>query len=96
MMNNNPKKHWLSLRKKAIASILLIYVLLMVYFLYFTVINQHRHAEEEMINAAETQAKLISLAISAHLLPQEEIFLQGFVKEATKSRDIEYIRIVLD
>jgi signal transduction histidine kinase len=92
-MNNNPKKHWLSLRKKVIASILLIYVLLTSYFLYFTVINQHRHAEEEMINAAQTKAKLISLAVSEHLLQQEKISLRAFVKQATKNRDIEYIRI---
>jgi signal transduction histidine kinase len=93
-MKNTHKKQRITLRQKAIGSILLIYVLLTSYFLYFTVIDQHHNAEEEMINAAQSRANLISLAISEHLLRKNETFLQAFVKQAINNRDIEYIRIV--
>jgi sensor histidine kinase regulating citrate/malate metabolism len=93
-LKNTHKKQRISLRQKAIGSILLIYVLLTSYFLYFTVVDQHHNAEEEMINAAQNKANLISLAISEHLVRKDETFLQAFVEQAINNRDIEYIRIV--
>jgi signal transduction histidine kinase len=93
-MKNTRKKQRITLRQKAIGSILLVYVLLTSYFLYFTVVDQHHNAEEEMINAAQSKANLISLAISEHLLRKDETFLQAFVEQAINNRDIEYIRIV--
>lgn len=92
-MESTHKKHRITLRQKAIASIFLIYALLTSYFLYFTVINQHRIAEEEMIDAARTKASLISLAISESILKKDKTFLQGFVKHVP-GKDIEYIRFV--
>ncbi len=93
-MKNTHKKQRITLRQKAIGSILLIYVLLTSYFFYFTVVDQHHNAEEEMINAAQNKANLISLAISEHLVRRDETFLQAFVEQAINNRDIEYIRIV--
>ncbi len=93
-MKNTHKKKRISLRQKAIGSIVLIYVLLTSYFLYFTVVDQHQYAEDEIKNAAQSKANLISLAISEHLLRKDETFLQVFVKQAINNRDIEYIRIV--
>jgi len=49
-MKNTRKNRRITLRQKAIASILLIFVLLTSYFLYFTVVDQHHNAEEEMKN----------------------------------------------
>ncbi|KKK97421.1 hypothetical protein LCGC14_2652930, partial [marine sediment metagenome] len=79
-MENIHKKHRITLRQKAIASIFLIYALLTSSFLYFTVINQHRIAEEEMIDVARAKASLISSAISESILQKDKTFLQGFVK----------------
>ena len=93
-MKNTHKKKRISLRQKAIGSVVLIYVLLTSYFLYFTVVDQHQYAEDEIKNAAQSKANLISLAISEHLLRKDETFLQVFVKQAIHNRDIEYIRIV--
>lgn len=93
-MKNPHKKQRISLRQKVIGSILLIYILLTSYFLYFTVVDQHHNAEEEMINAAQSMTNLISLTISEHLLHKDKTFLQAFVKQAVNNRDIEYIRIV--
>ena len=93
-MENTHKKHRITLRQKAIASIFLIYALLTSYFLYYTVINQHRIAEEEMIDNARTKASLISLAISESILQKDKTFLQGFVKHVPGNKDIGYIRLV--
>ncbi len=88
------KKHLLSLRQKAIASLFLVYVLLISYFLYFTIVNQHHFAEDEIINSAKVKASLISGAVSEHILNEDKTFLQRFVKHAIKKGDIEYIRFV--
>ncbi len=93
-MKSAHKKHRISLRQKAIASIFLVYALLTSYFLYFTIVNQHHVAEEEMINAAQMKANLISVAISEYILHEDKTFLQGFVKHALVNRDIEYIQFV--
>ncbi len=93
-MKNTHKKHRISLRQKAIASIILVYVLLTSYFLYFTIVNQHHIAEEEIINAARIEASLISVAMSEYILHKDKTFLQRLVKHALWNRDIEYIRLV--
>ncbi len=91
-MKSTHKKHRISLRQKAVASIFLVYVLLTSYFLYFTIITQHRTAEKAIINATRIKASLVSVAVSEYILNEDKTFLQGFVKHALGNRDIEYIR----
>lgn len=91
-MKSTYKKRFFSLRQKMIASIFLVYAILTSCFLYFTIITQHRTAEEEIINAARIKANLISVAVPEYILNEDKTFLQGFVKHALGNRDIEYIR----
>ena len=93
-MDKIHKKRRISLRKKAIASISLIYVILILYFLYFAVINQHHLVEKEMTIAARSKANMISFVLSEYLLDNNETFRQDFIKQVTKDRDIEYLRLV--
>ena len=93
-MESTYKKHRISLRQKAIASIFLVYALLASYFLYFTIVNLHHTAEEEIINAAQMKASLISVAVPEYISNKNETFLQGFVKRALMNKDIEYIQFL--
>ena len=94
-MRKSPhKKHWISLRQKAIAAIFLTFFFLVSYVLYFTIVKEHRHDEAEIIKVARMKASLISTATSAYVLQKDEAFLQEFVMLALRDRDIEYIEFV--
>ncbi len=73
-MRQTDKRKLLSLRQKAIASLVLVFVILISYFLYFTVVNQHRSYEEEVRNAAQMKAEFVSLAISEYLFQKDRAF----------------------
>lgn len=87
------KKFRITLRQKVIMCIFLMYAILVSYFLYFTIIDQHHAAEEEIINAAKTKLNLISIVSSTRVLNEDKMFLQEFVTGALESRDIEYLLI---
>jgi signal transduction histidine kinase len=91
---NPHKKHRISLRQKAIAAILMTFILLVSYAFYFIIVYEHRHNEAAIIKDARMKANLIATAASAYVLQKNEAFLQEFVKLALRDRDIEYIEFV--
>jgi signal transduction histidine kinase len=93
-MKSTHKKHRITLRQKMMVSIFMVYVLLTAYFLYYTMVNQHHIAEEEIINAARMKASLASVAISGYMLKKDKAFLKRFVGHALENKDIYYMRLL--
>lgn len=81
------------IRRKLIASFLLSYAVLTGSFLYMIVVNLHRLAEEEAVNAAKHKATYISAIVSGHLAGTDGVFLAEFLGKVLKDGDIEYARI---
>lgn len=90
-MEMRNKRFRITLRQKIISSIFLTYAAFIGYFLYFTVIQEHR-VVEQMTSAALMNAGLLSRALSGHLWHEDKTFLRGFVERTLRDRgDIEYI-----
>jgi len=83
----------LSLRQKVIASFVIAYAILTGSFLYLIVVNLHRMAEEEMVNAARHEAIYISSAVSGHLADGDRGFLERLLKGIVEEGGLEYARV---
>lgn len=88
------KKLRISLRIKAIAAIVLIYAILIFCFVYISIVMQHHHSEERIIEASRMKARLISAAIERDVSEKDELFLKGFTEHVLAESNIEYIQIV--
>lgn len=87
-------KNRISLRQKAVAAVFLTFALLTFYVFYFSSVEDHHRAEEEIIKAARMTAGLISAAGSEAVLNEDEIYLNKILMQAVKNRDLAYIRFV--
>ncbi len=82
-----------SLRQKVIASFVLVYTILTGSFLYLIVVNLHRMAEGELVNAARHEAIYISSAVSGHLAGGDRAFLDRLLKRFVEEGGLEYARV---
>lgn len=82
-----------SLRQKVIASFVFAYAVLTGSFLYLIVVNLHRMAEEEAVNAARHKAVYISAAVSERLAEGDRAFLAKFLGKIIEGGDLEYARV---
>ena len=76
------------IRQKLIASFILSYAVLTGSFLYMIVVNLHRLAEEEVINAARYRATYISAVVSGHLAGTDRGFLAEFLEKVLKEGEV--------